>query len=93
MTDVILSDAKPLGTVIHYFYRIEFQQRGSPHAHGVLWIKDAPHPEKNSPNDIATFVDKYVTCSLPSETDPVLFDLPDGGLPFGTKLSIFIKYC
>ena len=60
MTDVILSDEKPLETVIHYFFRIEFQQRGSPHAHGVLWIKDAPHPEKSSPSDIDAFVDKYV---------------------------------
>lgn len=36
MKDLILSDANPLGEVIHFFYRIEFQQRGSPHAHGLL---------------------------------------------------------
>ena len=27
---------------VEYGIRIEFQSRGSPHAHCVLWIKDAP---------------------------------------------------
>jgi hypothetical protein len=28
--------------VIHYFKRIEFQHRGSPHAHILLWLENAP---------------------------------------------------
>ncbi|KAG5666323.1 hypothetical protein PVAND_014358 [Polypedilum vanderplanki] len=28
--------------IIHYFYRIEFQHRGSPHVHMVIWIENAP---------------------------------------------------
>lgn len=28
--------------LMDYFTRIEFQMRGSPHSHGVYWIKDAP---------------------------------------------------
>lgn len=28
--------------VIHYFKRIEFQHRGSPHAHILLWLANAP---------------------------------------------------
>lgn len=28
-----------------YFMRIEFQHRGSPHAHLLVWLKDAPHEE------------------------------------------------
>ena len=23
-----------------YFYRVEFQQRGAPHVHSLLWLKD-----------------------------------------------------
>ena len=23
----------------HYFYRVEFQQRGAPHIHSLLWLK------------------------------------------------------
>ena len=31
-----------------YFYRIEFQQRGAPHVHSVLWLKDEEN--KEAPN-------------------------------------------
>ena len=28
----------PLGKVEHFFYRIEYQARGAPHVHAVLWV-------------------------------------------------------
>lgn len=28
--------------LIHYYWRIEFQHRGSPHCHGMYWISNAP---------------------------------------------------
>ena len=40
--DVLKSKANPLGEIIDYVIRIEFQARGSPHAHTVLWVKNAP---------------------------------------------------
>jgi hypothetical protein len=67
MKNLVLSDAKPLGHVRHFFYRIEFQQRGSPHAHGVLWIKDAPNPEESEPEEIEKFISMYVSAELPSQ--------------------------
>ena len=33
MKDIILSEHKPLGEVVDYFARVEFQNRGSPHIH------------------------------------------------------------
>lgn len=36
MKHVILSGAKPLGKVLDYFARVEFQNRGSPHIHVFL---------------------------------------------------------
>ena len=36
------SAAHPLGELVDYAIRMEFQARGSPHAHTILWIKDAP---------------------------------------------------
>ena len=73
---VILGKAQPIGSVVHFFYRIEFQQRGPQHAHGVVWIKDAPDPETDSPQTIAAFVDRYVSCELPSVAlDPELHSL------------------
>ncbi|VDI08177.1 Hypothetical predicted protein [Mytilus galloprovincialis] len=63
--DVILSNAEPLGKITHYSYRIEFQQRGSPHAHCVLWVDNAPNPD-TPVKDLVKFIDKYITCSIPS---------------------------
>ncbi len=35
----------PLLGVKHYWYRYEWQERGSGHIHGFLWLKDAPNPD------------------------------------------------
>jgi ATP-dependent DNA helicase PIF1 len=32
----------PLLGVVHFWYRYEWQERGSGHVHGFLWLKDAP---------------------------------------------------
>ena len=40
--EFLKSPANPLGELVDHAIRIEFQARGSPHAHCVLWIKDAP---------------------------------------------------
>ena len=40
--EFLKSTAKPLGEIADYAIRIEFQARGSPHAHCVIWVKDAP---------------------------------------------------
>ena len=37
--DFIKSSCHPIGEVVDFFYRVEFQQRGSPHIHGLFWIK------------------------------------------------------
>ena len=60
--DVLRSNVMPLGDVADYFYRVEFQQRGSPHIHALFWIKDAPQYGKSSEEEVVNFVDKYVTC-------------------------------
>ena len=64
-TDVILSDAAPLGNISNYFYRIEFQQRGSPHAHAILWVERTPQPNAD-PQETCQFVDGYVTSAIPN---------------------------
>ena len=59
------SSAQPIGEVIEYVIRIEFQARGSPHAHSLIWIKDAPKLGYADEADVKTFIDKYISCSLP----------------------------
>ncbi|XP_071788473.1 uncharacterized protein [Asterias amurensis] len=67
LKDVIMSRAAPIRKVKDYFYRVEFQQRGSPHTHCLFWIEDAPKLNTDSDDKVAEFVDKYVSCALPSK--------------------------
>ena len=60
--DVLRNDVMPVGQITDYFYRAEFQQRGSPHIHGLFWVKGAPQCGKSSEEEIVSFIDKYVTC-------------------------------
>lgn len=59
----------PLGQIVDYKYRIEFQHRGSPHVHMLVWVKDAPTFEKNTKEELKTFIDSKLTCSIPPEDD------------------------
>ena len=36
---VLKSTHNPIGVIKDYFYRVEFQQRGSPHIHLIAWIE------------------------------------------------------
>ncbi|XP_071176458.1 uncharacterized protein [Mytilus edulis] len=71
---VLKSDHDPIGKLTDFFYRVEFQQRGSPHIHILIWIENAPVYESNSNEDVVAFIDRYVSCSL-SENDTSLVNL------------------
>jgi hypothetical protein len=65
-----------LGNISDYFYRVEFQQRGSPHVHMVLWSSDAPDFQNSDDEELASFIDSYICCNLPSEQeDEELYNL------------------
>ena len=53
----------PIGQLSDYFYRVEFQQRGSPHIHMVAWVNGAPLHGTSSDEAIVSFVEKYICCS------------------------------
>ncbi len=66
-----LHDAQPLGEVSDYFWRVEFQRRGSPHVHFMLWIRGAP--QLNTTQGLAeapAFIDRYVSTTIPPAPDP-----------------------
>ncbi|MCG8622659.1 MAG: helitron helicase-like domain-containing protein, partial [Proteobacteria bacterium] len=71
------SKSNPIGCVTEYVIRIEFQARGSPHAHSLYWIKDAPKIGYSNDKDVKSFIDNYVSCSLP-ECDEQLRNLVEG---------------
>ena len=57
--DVIQSHAQSIGNVFStFFYRTDFQQRGWPNIHMLVWVQDAPDPYKVSDNEITDFLDK-----------------------------------
>ncbi len=63
---VLKSDYAPLGKIADWFYRVEFQQRGSPHIHLLLWIEGAPKFGEDSDEKVCNFVDKIISCSKPA---------------------------
>lgn len=70
----LLTKANPLFEITDYFYRVEYQQRGSPHIHMLLWCKNAPKNGENSESEVCDFIDEYITCKKPNE-DESIFDL------------------
>lgn len=72
--DVLKSTAQPLGEIVDYVIRIEFQARGSPHAHTLLWVKNAPKLDVQLDEEVCDFIKQHVTCALP-ENDLELSDL------------------
>lgn len=54
------------------YERVEFQLRGSPHEHILLWLKNAPSYDIEKPNtmtDCINFIDQFTTCHY-DENDP-----------------------
>ena len=75
ISDVIRSPANPIGEVVDFYYRTEFQQRGWPHIHMVVWVKNAPILDENTDEEVTNFADKYISCEIPPETDTELHDI------------------
>lgn len=46
LKDVLQSPAA-IGKITDYFYRVEFQMRGSPHIHALFWVDEAPKVDKD----------------------------------------------
>jgi len=59
--NILLKDDSILGDIIDYFGVIEFQHRGSPHCHMILWIKNAPTLSSTNVDQIKELSNKYIT--------------------------------
>jgi hypothetical protein len=74
--DVLLANANPIGKIVYYALRIEFQMRGSPHLHALIWTSDCPELTNNTKDAYIDYIDQNVQAYLPDkETDPQLYDL------------------
>ena len=65
----ILVGASALGTIKHHFYRIEFQMRGSPHAHCLIWTTDGPDMSSATKAEIEMYFGSKITGQLPPVDD------------------------
>ena len=41
---------------------------GSPHAHCLLWVQDAPKIDRDPDEVVCAFIDKHITATLPTKT-------------------------
>lgn len=62
LSNVLKHKSQPIGKIVDFFYRVEFQQRGSPHIHMVVWIENAPVYGQTLDASVVDFIDQYVTC-------------------------------
>ncbi|GBN96653.1 hypothetical protein AVEN_237181-1 [Araneus ventricosus] len=49
--------------ITHFYQRTEFQQRGSPHFHVMLWLGGAPQFVGTNTEEVEKFIDTLMTCS------------------------------
>lgn len=67
MLDFICLPDHPIGEITHFFWRREYQGRGIQHFHLLIWIKDAPILSISPNEEVGNFIQKYVTCRMPSK--------------------------
>ena len=70
----LMAEKAPLGRIADWFYRVEYQQRGSPYIHMLIWLENAPVFGVNDDEEVTAFIDSIITCSKPSD-NPTLLQL------------------
>lgn len=72
INNVLRSQSSPIGKISDFFYRVEFQQRGSPHIHMLVWVQDALILSKGNDEEVVNFIDSYVTCKKNGEIEDLV---------------------
>ena len=57
-----------LGIVEHFYFKKEYQMRGAPHYHALLWIQGAPVIGKSDPTEVLAWIQERITCKIPDAT-------------------------
>ena len=56
-----------LGKVVQFYWKKEYQARGAPHYHVLLWIEGAPVIGESKPEHVITWIEERITCHIPNE--------------------------
>ena len=62
VADFIKNDASLFGKLADFWYRVEFQHRGSPHMHCLLWIANASRYGIDDTQDVVNYIDSIISC-------------------------------
>ena len=74
--EVLLGKANLIGKIVYYALYIEFQMRGSPHLHALIWTSNCPYLIDDNKQAYINYIDQHVQAYLPSEEDdPELHNL------------------
>ena len=66
------SDLHPLGKIADWFYRLEYQQRGSPNIHMLIWLEDTPLFGVDNDAKVVSCIDKIISCQKPTSNPELL---------------------
>ncbi|CAI8013557.1 hypothetical protein GBAR_LOCUS8580, partial [Geodia barretti] len=63
----VILKGQVLGVVDHFYWKKEYQNRGAPHYHVLLWIRDAPLIDRDDPEKVLDWIQDRITCHIPDE--------------------------
>ena len=74
--ETVILKGKALGDVTHHFYKKEYQARGAPHYHILLWIDGVPVAGTDDDDVVLQWIQERITCRIPEEdSNPELHHL------------------
>ena len=63
--NTVILKGSVLGVVEHFSWKKEYQMRGAPHYHVLLWIEGAPMIGKSDPKEVLAWIQERITCRIP----------------------------
>ena len=63
----VIIKGEVLGKVDHFYWKKEYQNRGAPHYHVLIWIRDAPVIDRDEPKKILEWIQERITCHIPDK--------------------------
>ena len=63
----VIIKGEVLGKVDHFYWKKEYQNRGAPHYHVLIWIRDAPVIDRDEPENILEWIQERITCHIPDK--------------------------
>ena len=63
----MILNGEVLGKVDHFYWKKEYQARGAPHYHVLLWIRGAPVIGRHDPDRVLAWIQERITCHIPDQ--------------------------